>query len=198
MKMVVVLLGLFALAAEAAPGPHKPAGPTEPFVVEGVEMPPRYTEDEWSKRNETVKMFWEELEKVDDAIEERWLASLTPEQKAALDTQKRKRKERDEENKAKARRREWEIEHIVERVKWVNSEVKTKRRIERTFSPGLKWMDSDLVKETITIGESGKVKIHILYTADGKRHRFDPESVEREIAKKHSAQLLDSVTTKED
>jgi hypothetical protein len=197
MKAVLIVAALAALTADAAMvrvrGPRNIPAPTDPYEVEGVEMPPRYTEEEWAKRQDIVAEFNRMIGELDNAIYARWLGSLTQEQKDALDLQKRKLKEAQEKRNAEARRREWECEHIVKRDAWVKSEARTARRIEREFHPGLKWMDSDLVKETITIGESGKVKIHILYTADGKRHRFDPESVERELREKASAGLLETI-----
>ena len=202
MKTIVIIAALAALSAEAAPRRHGPmvphhSHPTNSFVVEGVEMPPKYTEEEWARRQEFVDEFHRRLGEMDGLVHDRWFASLTREQRDALDAERQRLTKEQEERQAALRRRQWEMEGVTNRLAWVKSEARTKRRIEREFHHGLKWMDSDLVKETVTIGESGKVKIHILYTADGKRHRFDPESIERELGRKALAAKIDTIV-KED
>jgi len=194
MKRVILSLAIVcAVTAFARPPRYTHNHPTNETEVGGVKFPPKYTQAEWEERNRIYGEFNKKMREAESAIEERWYANLNKEQKDALDAERERLTKEQESARAKTIRRQWEMEAVTNRTAWVKKEFKEKRRIEREYNPGLKWMDSEIVKETITIGESGKIRIYFFYTADGKKHKFDPESIERELVRRKQSETLNAI-----
>ena len=150
-------------------------------------MPPKYQEEMWLKREE-LRREW-----IDRMAKDIYESSLSAAQRNALAQYEAERLAEAEKVQAERQRRKWELEAITNRVQWVKREWKDRRRTEIEYHPGLKWMDSEIVKEEVQTSESGRVKVHFLYTADGKKHRYDPDAISAQLLKEAERNALNTI-----
>ena len=171
--------------------------PTNCAVVCGVTMPPKYREEMWLKREELRRRWVEKmnaaLDEIDRMANDIYESSLSAAQRNALAQYEAERLAEAEKVQAKRQRRKRELEAITNRVQWVKREWKDRRRTEIEYHPGLKWLDSDIVKEVVQTSESGSVKVHFLYTADGKKHRYDPDAIAAQLVKEAERNALNTI-----
>lgn len=171
--------------------------PTNCAVVCGVTMPPKYREEMWLKREELRRRWVEKmnaaLDEIDRMAKDVYESSLSAAQRNALAQYEADRLAEAEKVQAERQRRKWELEAITNRVQWVKREWKDRRRTEIEYHPGLKWLDSDIVKEEVQTSESGRVKVHFLYTADGKKHRYDPDAIADQLLKEAERNALNTI-----
>lgn len=171
--------------------------PTNCAVVCGVTMPPKYREEMWLKREELRRRWVEKmnaaLDEIDRMAKDIYESSLSAAQRNALAQYEAERLAEAEKVQAECQRRKCELEAITNRVQWVKREWKDRRRTEIEYHPGLKWLDSDIVKEEVQTSESGRVKVHFLYTADGKKHRYDPDAIAAQLIKESDRNALNTI-----
>lgn len=171
--------------------------PTNCAVVCGVTMPPKYREEMWLKREELSRKWIEKmnaaLDEIDRMEKDIYESSLTAAQRNALAQYEAERLAAADRVRAKRQRRKWELEAITNRFQWVKRKWKDRRRTEIEYHPGLKWLDSDIVKEEVQTSESGRVKVHFLYTADGKKHRYDPDAIADQLFKEAERNALNTI-----
>ena len=171
--------------------------PTNCAVVCGVTMPPKYREEMWLKREELRRRWVEKmnaaLDEIDRMANDIYESSLSAAQRNALAQYEAERLAEAEKVQAKRQRRKRELEAITNRVQWVKREWKDRRRTEIEYHPGLKWIDSDIVKEEVQTSEYGSVKVHFLYTADGKKHRYDPDAIAAQLVKEAERNALNTI-----
>lgn len=133
------------------------------------------------------------LDEIDRMAKDIYESSLSAAQRDALAQYEAERIAEADRVRAERQRRKWELEAITNRVQWVKREWKDRRRTEIEYHPGLKWMDSEIVKEEVQTSESGRVKVHFLYTADGKKHRYDPDAISAQLLKEAERNALNTI-----
>lgn len=188
--VVVGAVCLAAVVAVAAPRPERLRMPSVPFTnsfeIAGVKFPPRYTEVLFRMRQEAFAAFQQEIKRIAALAEETYQAQLTDEHRKVLREISRQAEEEIGRRNAEVAARNAELVAITNRKAYVVKEYHEKRRSEYHYRPeSLYWMGGEVFKETVTCAEKGKVVVNILYTRDKdgkeKRHRYDPESIERRL-----------------
>ena len=192
--------GSYLAVRDRAPGRARTTRfvhPTNCAVVCGVTMPPKYQEELWLKREELCREWIDRMNaaigEIDRMVNDIYESSLTAAQRDALAQDEAERIAEADRVRAERQRRKWELEAITNRVQWVKREWKDRRRTEIEYHPGLKWMDSEIVKEVVQTSESGRVKVHFLYTADGKKHRYDPDTISAQLLKEAARNELNTI-----